>query len=287
MRVAGTAADWINLIDSLVPDIIRLVLDTWAAMPPPASNALEDPTSEALCRCLRTGRNRCDLPFNIYLQLVELDPAAGEDQGRMDIVFALLVPREHIYFCLECKRLNVRETGAVRPYASEYVRHGMLRFVRGQYAAHVRHGGMLGFVLDGDVPSAMTNVEANIRAQCEELGMDPPGAFRVSGIYPEDGRIRETHHRRRTPPNFLPSTTCSWPAIPTPRFSLANQQQCLLLRRKNGATGRLPATPGNETRREMGMCGWHTKEVNGGVTRLPHGLQVQKRTPEIEKKKRL
>ena len=196
MRVVGTAADWINLIDSLVPDIIRLVLDTWAAMPPPASNALEDPTSEALCRCLRTGRNRCDLPFNIYPQLVELDPAAGEDQGRMDIVFALLVPREDIYFCLECKRLNVRETGAVRPYASEYVRHGMLRFVRGQYAAYVRHGGMLGFVLDGDVPSAMTNVEANIRAQCEELGMDPPGAFRVSGIFPEDGRIRETHHRR-------------------------------------------------------------------------------------------
>ena len=196
MRVVGTASDWINLIDSLIPDIIRLVLDTWTAMPPPASNALEDPTSEALCRCLRTGRDRCDLPFNIYLQLVELDPAAGEDQGRMDIVFAPLVPREDIYFCLECKRLNVRETGAVRSYASEYVRHGMLRFVRGQYAAHVRHGGMIGFVLDGDVPSAMTNVEANIRAHCEELGMDPPGAFHISGIFPDDGRIRETLHRR-------------------------------------------------------------------------------------------
>jgi hypothetical protein len=196
MRVVGTAADWINLIDSLVPDILRLVVDAWAAMPPPASNAREDPTSEALCRCLRTGRNRCDLPFNVHLQLVELDPAAGEDQGRMDIVFAPLVPREDIYFCLECKRLNVRENGVVRPYASEYVRHGMLRFVRGQYSVQVRHGGMLGFVLDGDVPSAMTNVEVNIRAKCEELGMDSPGAFRVSGILPKDGRIRETHHRR-------------------------------------------------------------------------------------------
>ena len=196
MRVVGTASDWINLIDSLVPDIIRLVLDTWAAMPPPASNALEDPTSEALCRCLRASRDRCDLPFKIYSQLVELDPAAGEDQGRMDIVFAPEVPRENIYFCLECKRLNVREGSAVRPYASEYVRHGMLRFVRGQYAAFVRHGGMLGFVLDGDVPSAITNVEANIRAQCADLGMDPPGAFLVSGILPEDERIRETRHRR-------------------------------------------------------------------------------------------
>ncbi|MEA2916556.1 MAG: hypothetical protein QOJ15_8637, partial [Bradyrhizobium sp.] len=30
--------------------------------------------------------------------MIELDPTAGQDQGRMDIAFQPLVPREDIYF---------------------------------------------------------------------------------------------------------------------------------------------------------------------------------------------
>lgn len=33
----------------------------------------------------------------------------------------------------------------------------MLRFVTGQYSKAVRHGGMIGYVLDGNVSRAMTN----------------------------------------------------------------------------------------------------------------------------------
>ena len=78
----------------------------------------------------------------------------------MDIVFSPLVPREDVYFCLECKRLNVINDGQVRPYTSEYIIHGMLRFIRGQDAAQMRHGGMLGYVLDGNVEQAIENVTA-------------------------------------------------------------------------------------------------------------------------------
>jgi hypothetical protein len=81
----------------------------------------------------------------------------------MDIVFSPAVPRENIYFCLECKRLNGREGNGVRPYFAEYVRFGMFRFVRGQYTHSVRFGGMLAFVFDGDVAGAMMGVEGNIR----------------------------------------------------------------------------------------------------------------------------
>jgi hypothetical protein len=38
----------------------------------------------------------------------------------------------------------------------------MVRFVSGQYANVVRHGGMLGYVLDGDITAAIANVHANI-----------------------------------------------------------------------------------------------------------------------------
>jgi hypothetical protein len=196
MTLIGSPADWINLLDSLVPEILALVIATWEEMPLPAGDALEDPISTALCERLRAGRNRLDLPFDIWTQLVELEPAAGEDQGRMDIVFKPMVPREYIYFCLECKRLNVRTASGVRPYASEYVRFGMLRFVTGQYARLVRNGGMLAYVLDGDVPTAIGNVQGNIQARLSELCMEVPGMFFASSILPDDERVRETRHRR-------------------------------------------------------------------------------------------
>lgn len=196
MTPVGSPADWANLLDSLVPEILALVIATWEEMPPPAGDALENPMSDAFCERLRAGRSRVNLPFIIWTQLVELDPAAGEDQGKMDIVFVPMVPREYIYFCLECKRLNVRTADGVRPYASEYVRFGMLRFVRGQYARVVRNGGMLAYVLDGDVRAAMVNVEANIKSRLSELGMDAPGFLLASGILPNDERVRETLHRR-------------------------------------------------------------------------------------------
>jgi hypothetical protein len=192
----GSPEHWVNFIETQVPDILALVVETWEAMPPPAGNELEDRVSEMLCRSLRQSRNRCDIPFRIDTQLVELDPAAGQDQGRMDIVFSPAVPREDIYFCLECKRLNVRGENGIRPCFVEYVRFGMFRFVRGQYANSVRHGGMLAFVLDGDVPGAISGVEINIKNLSSDLGMDQSGAFLISTVRPTDARIRETRHRR-------------------------------------------------------------------------------------------
>ena len=165
-------------------------------MKTPHSDAREDPITEDLCRCLRQNRNSRDLPFQIQIQLVELDPAAGEDQGRMDIVFVPMVNREDIYFCLECKRLNVVKDGKVRPYTSEYLTHGMLRFINGPYAARVSQGGMLGYVLDGNVAEAIRNVDGLMQKRHRELGMNPPGKFASSSILSSDFRVKETMHSR-------------------------------------------------------------------------------------------
>jgi hypothetical protein len=165
-------------------------------MPQVGPNSREDPTTESLCRLLRQNRSTNDLPFRIDIQMVELDPAAGQDQGRLDIVFSPPVNREDIYFCLECKRLNVVNSGQLRSYAREYVVFGMVRFVRGQYASVVRHGGMLGYVLNGDLSSAMASVSASIKSHHIDLGMTPPGDMLQSSVWPEDGNIKETHHTR-------------------------------------------------------------------------------------------
>jgi hypothetical protein len=196
MNQVGSPTEWIDLVDSQVPVILALVIEAWEAMPLPAGDELEDTVTEVLCRFLRTSRSSRNLPLRIDTQLVELDPAAGQDQGRMDIVFSPMVPREDIYFCLECKRINVRGEAAVRPYFVEYVRFGMLRFVRGQYANSVRFGGMLAFVLNGDIAGAIAGVDDNIRRLHGDLLMDDPHSFSASTVLPDEPRARETKHRR-------------------------------------------------------------------------------------------
>jgi hypothetical protein len=197
MSLFGNPTEWLDLLDSLVPDILDLVIDTWDDMPSLPSDALENPTTELFCKMLRLNRNSSELPFQVHIQMVELDPAADQEQGRMDITFCPLVPRENIYFSLECKRLRVMKDRKLRSYAAEYVAHGMMRFVRGQYASMVRNGGMLGYVMDANLKSAIADVGSAVQKKHEQLGMSAPGQMFKSTIKPDDERIRETHHERK------------------------------------------------------------------------------------------
>jgi hypothetical protein len=203
MSIVGTPSGWVDLIDPMVPEILTLVIASWEEMPSPAPDEKEDDITNQLCRALRRNRTSRDLPFQIHTQFVELEPANDERLGRLDIVFIPLINREDIYFCLECKRLNVVKDGQTRPYSSEYVVFGMLRFVSGQYSKAVRHGGMAAYVLNGNISDAITNVEANIRKQHAALCMTAPGAFLLSTVLKEDARARETHHQRTHEANLF------------------------------------------------------------------------------------
>jgi enamine deaminase RidA (YjgF/YER057c/UK114 family) len=194
----GSPADWVNLIDSQVPDILALVIASWESLPAPAANELENSITNRLCARMQNAPNRETFPFHIQPQDVILEPGTGDELGRTDIAFKPFVPSDRIYFCLECKRLNVRTPNVPlpRPYFSEYVRNGMLRFISGQYAGAVRNGGMLALVLDADLTAAVVGVQGNIQAAEAELGMSSPASFVTSSIRPTDARIKETNHRR-------------------------------------------------------------------------------------------
>ena len=103
---------------------------------------------------------------------------------------------EDIYFCLEAKRLNARVKGVMKSLAHEYVKEGMQRFVEGKYSRQIHHGGMLGYVLDGDVARSMRNVLDNIRSRHAALGMDAPGDWEGSPFRPADSHARQSSHRR-------------------------------------------------------------------------------------------
>jgi hypothetical protein len=194
----GSPAEWVNLIDSQVPDILTLVITSWESLPAPAANELENSITNRLCARMQNAPDRETFAFHIQPQDVILESNSGEELGRTDIAFKPFVPSDKIYFCLECKRLNVRTPNAERPRTnfSEYVRNGMLRFISGQYAGAVRHGGMLAFVLDADLKAAMEGVRGNIQAAQADLGMTSPADFSPSSIKPTDSRIKETNHLR-------------------------------------------------------------------------------------------
>ena len=200
MSVLGQSSAWVDMIDPMVPEILRLVVETWDEMPPPSPNQLEDGITNQLCVALRRNRGLRNLMFYVTTQTVILEPDAGEVVGRMDIAFFPtgkdVVPDEDAYFCLECKRLNAIKDGRKRSYASEYVKFGMLRFVTGQYSRSVRHGGMVGYVLDGDVNTAVGNVENNILRQRVKLRILGSDAFLPSAYLNGIQSARESHHQR-------------------------------------------------------------------------------------------
>jgi hypothetical protein len=200
----GDSSEWDDFIaQGGAATVIALVLEAWALMRPPEPDELEKETSIRLYSTLIKKQDRQSHRFLIRYEDVEIDVDLEKETGRKDIVF---FPGHDgsLYFCLEAKRLNARISGVMTSLADEYVKEGMQRFVSGKYSRNVHHGGMLGYVLDGDVPRAMRNVLSNIRAHHAALGMDPPGDWRESPIRPDDAHAKETDHRRtHTDQRFL------------------------------------------------------------------------------------
>ena len=196
MNTLGDSAEWDEVFGpDLVPDIMAHVSATWAAMEKPAPDDWEKDISLKLYANLVNAKDRDKHPFLIRYEDVELDFDLGIETGRKDIVF-FPGNREAIYFCLEAKRLNAMISGRCTSLADEYVKEGMMRFVTGKYSCRVKHGGMLAYVLDGDVERGMKNVGNNIESEAVALCMQTPVELKPSAALKDDGRARDTHHIR-------------------------------------------------------------------------------------------
>ena len=199
--IAGDAVDWDDLfVKHLLPSVLTLVLDSWNRLDSPAPDEHENQTTIRLYAAMIKGKDRQRHPFLIRPQDMEVDTDLAKITGQKDLVFFPAANDEDIYFCLEAKRLNALVSGQRKSLAHEYVKEGMQRFVDCKYSRHVHHGGMLGYVLDGEVDRAMTNVGGSIRRHHEALRMEAPGEMRLSSVRPDDVHARETHHTRRNDP---------------------------------------------------------------------------------------
>jgi ACT domain-containing protein len=181
----------------LVPDVLEMLLSAWEAFNAsderPKSDEHEVPITQRFRPFLIKDKNMRTLPFTIGRESVEDDLESGEEKGRIDIRLRHGY-REEVYLAFECKRLNVMLKDGLRSLASEYVSQGMMRFITEQYSINLPEGGMIGYVLNGDVNDAMNKIDKSIRNKCTELNMEPPGGLVASSIIPENEQIQETLH---------------------------------------------------------------------------------------------
>ena len=63
MSIIGTPSEWADLIDSMVPEILNLVIASWQEMPPTAQDEKEDNITIALWRILVQNRTARGLMF--------------------------------------------------------------------------------------------------------------------------------------------------------------------------------------------------------------------------------
>ena len=200
MGAEGNAKRWRRDLfpHELIPEILELVMTSWDSFKKPDRLEREVSISEEFVKKIRIERNRRDdLPFHVWPEVNTLDTQA-EDKGRTDILFAFLgTPQEEIHFVFECKRLRIPYPPPSRLATnnSEYVnRQGMMCFVTGKYSRSVTNGGMIGYVMDGQIKEAIISVGKLIKNKRLDLKLAKDTSLERSSVMGNSQNVRETRH---------------------------------------------------------------------------------------------
>lgn len=172
------------------PKVLRLILDSWETFKMP-TRRLEVPITKKFCAHLCSNKDRSIHFFRIDWESYVLDEG-GEVKGRIDLRFSEGYD-ENVYFSLECKLLRVNRPSGFASLAGKYVTEGMFRYFNGQYAAGLDKGGMLGYVMDGQIDAAIDDVSTAIENRRLDLYMGVDETLRRSSCL-SSAQVRETRH---------------------------------------------------------------------------------------------
>ncbi len=198
MPVIGDPQQWSAAFPrTLIAPIVGLVVRSWETFDKPNRKDREVLITRRFRSHLIQRKNALRvLPVRIEREAVEDDTESGEERGRIDLRFtAASSCREDVYFAFECKRLNVPTKRGCKTLAREYVDQGMMRFVRGQYASRLRHGGMIGYVMNGDCSRAVGSLDRFVRDQRTSLMALRPYGLSESLVVRANPSVRQTYHQ--------------------------------------------------------------------------------------------
>jgi len=195
MATIGSPKDFLK-IDDFIPDILEMVLDAWTNFVKPLSNDHEVPTTRKFRLKLLQQRDLKNLPLKIEREVSIDDPETGKEIGRIDLCLTY-DHRSGVYFAFECKRLNVIDKNSrTSSLAKEYVMKGMTRFVGSepQYSIGLKQGGMIGYVMNGKIDTAIASVNKQVKDNYIDLQMKSPNGLNPSSRLTNKFLRESLHH---------------------------------------------------------------------------------------------
>jgi hypothetical protein len=193
---SGNPDDFRDLFpEEFIPAILGLITESWGKFEKPRDTH-EVPITQAFCLLLQREKNLTDLPFKIRWELSLLDSMTCDDLGRADLLFDFIgTAREEVYFLFECKRLNVLSSSGRQSRAGEYVGDdGMMCFITDKYSAGLPAGGMIGYVMDGEIARAISSVGRAILKNQTKLGLRNGSGLGCCQLMPKKRSVKETWH---------------------------------------------------------------------------------------------
>jgi hypothetical protein len=173
-----------------VKQAIELVLRAWESFRTKVN--LEDKITNKFYAHLIENKSRSTYFFSIVPRPAEIDEQ-GEEVGEIDLK-VIYRNQEKTYFSFECKRLRVHFPSGFDTLAGKYITEGMFRYFKGQYARDLDKGGMLGYVMDGNVDVAADDVKAAIEKRRLDLYMQESETLKASSCITSK-QVKETHHK--------------------------------------------------------------------------------------------
>jgi hypothetical protein len=192
MATDGNLNMWASTFPvSLVPQIIRLVLDSWNTFK--TSQTDEVKITQEFFVVLNINQEASKLPFLPDLEIILPNATGTKQQGRLDLRF-IHGHRRKVYYAIKCKRLHVSPPSGFKSLANEYVTEGMFRYFNGQYAQGLDKGGMLAYVMDGDCAKAAKGVQKAIEKRRLNLYMQENETLKASSCIALK-QVKETLHQ--------------------------------------------------------------------------------------------
>ena len=197
MTATGSFEAWAACFpDDCLPLVFKTLVEEWPNFRR-ADRPLENRITHNFVAYLQRV-TRWKVPFGFYYRDKKTSSSKDSEEGEIDIVVRAGID-PLVFFGFECKRLNVvRSDSRTRSEAAAYVGdEGMGCFLSGQYEGGGESGGMIGYVLDGNIHSARSAVEHAIQTNAISLQLLPPEALIHVTAFPDYQDIEKTLHRYR------------------------------------------------------------------------------------------
>lgn len=183
--------------DGFAGEVMSLIHETWRNLAMHRGVRHEEPITALLADALVNEYERRGWPWFIIPEVPVSDSTFGTELGRNDIVFYHRNLTQRIFFAVECKRLHVQSSSGFKHLVDKYVDEGLLRFVDSKYCTGLPCGGMVGYVMDGDMKTAFGHVQSEILLKRETLKMKSVRSLLIpSSVLKNCSQSADTVHDR-------------------------------------------------------------------------------------------